>query len=53
MKALVKPSTEPYEQVIPETSWGSWIRNHLEKYISMGWTLIENYEPEPPEPDEE
>lgn len=49
MKALVKPATEPYEQIIPETSWGSWISSHLEKYISMGWTLIENYEPDTPE----
>lgn len=50
MKALVKPATEPYEQVISESSWGDWIKTHLERYLKMGWTLVENYEPPvPPE----
>lgn len=44
-KALVKPASEPYRQIIPESSWGTWIRAHIEKYIAMGWTLIKNYEP--------
>lgn len=51
MRALVKPSTEPYVDVMPEDSWGRWIRNHLDEMIAGGWTLIENYEP--PAPPEE
>lgn len=47
MRALVKPATEPYKEIIPESSWGKWITAHLDKYISMGWTIIENYQPNP------
>ena len=50
MKALVRPSTEPYDKVIPESSWGDWIRSNIETYIELGWTLIEDWNP--PEPDE-
>lgn len=49
MRALVKPSTEPYTDVMPEDTWGRWIRNHLDDMIAAGWTLIENYEPPTPE----
>lgn len=45
MKALVKPDHEPYEQMIPENSWGDWIRNRLDWYLSKGWTIIEDYNP--------
>ena len=48
MLALVRPSHEPYADIIPENTWGFWIRSHIEKYIQMGWTLIEDYEPSPP-----
>jgi len=47
MKALVKPAIEPYEQIIPETSWGKWIRSHIDTYIELGWTLIEIPDIEP------
>ena len=50
MKALVKPSSEPYDEVILETDWGMWTRNHISYYTDFyGYTLIENYEPEPEE----
>lgn len=49
MKAYVKPSTKPYKEVIPEPSWGRWIRNHPKDMIAAGWTLIEDYEPPTPE----
>ena len=53
MKALVKPSTEPYDEVIPETDWGTWTRNHIEYYTEYyGYTLIEDYEPPAPEPEQ-
>lgn len=51
MKALVKPSTEPYDEIMAEDSWGRWIRNHISDMIEAGWTLIEDYDP--PEPPEE
>ena len=47
MRALVRPSTEPYTNIIPETSWGDWIRSNIDTYIELGWTLITDYEPEP------
>ena len=50
MRALVKPAEEPYTEVMTEDSWGRWIRNHLDKMVEAGWTLIEEYIP--PEPDE-
>ena len=51
MKALVKPSTKPYSEIMIENSWGRWIRNHVQDMINAGWTLIEDYTPEPePEP---
>ena len=50
MKALVKPSTEPYANIIPETSWGDWIRSNINTYMELGWTLITDYEPPEPEP---
>lgn len=46
MRALVKPSTEPYDEVMPESSWGAWTLEHLDYYTEFyGYTLIENYEP--------
>ena len=46
MKALVKPSTEPYNDVMIETEWGEWTATHLEYYTDVyGYTLIENYDP--------
>ena len=50
MRALVKPSEEPYTEVLAESEWGRWIRSHLDEMAEAGWTLIENYVP--PEPDE-
>lgn len=50
MRALVKPSTEPYDEIMTENTWGRWIRNHLDEMVAAGWTLIEEYIP--PEPDE-
>ena len=49
MKALVKPSTEPYTDVMTEDTWGRWIRNHIPQMIEAGWTLIEEYIPPEPE----
>ena len=52
MRALVKPSTEPYDEVIPESEWSPWMVAHLNYYTDYyGYTLIENYEP--PTPPEE
>jgi hypothetical protein len=54
MRALVKPSEEPYEEIMLESSWGRWIRSHLPAMIEAGWTLIEEYiPPAPPTPPEE
>lgn len=51
MKALVKPASEPYDEIMPESSWGTWTRNNLDYYTDYyGYTIIENYEPPvPPE----
>ena len=45
MRAFVKPNTKPYIEVIPENTWGRWIRNHIQDMIDAGWTLIEDYTP--------
>lgn len=50
MRALVKihqPESVPptYDVVMPEDTWGRWMRAHLDEYIAAGWVLIENYEP--------
>ena len=51
-RALVKPATEPYDGVMPESEWSSWTAAHLNYYTDYyGYTLIENYEP--PAPPEE
>lgn len=51
-KALVKPATEPYDIIIPESSWDDWTVAHLNYYTKYyGYTLIEDYEP--PAPPEE
>ena len=53
MKALVKPATEPYVEVIPEDQWTPWVENHLNYYTDYyGYTLIENYVPPVPVPPE-
>lgn len=45
-KALVKPATEPYDEILPESNWGTWTKNNLNYYTEYyGYTLIENYEP--------
>ena len=47
MKALVKPATKPYDEVILESEWGEWTKNNLNYYTDYyGYTLIDNYEPE-------
>lgn len=46
MKALVKPSEEPYDEIIPETMWNPWMKKNINYYTDYyGYTLIENYEP--------
>ena len=47
-RALVKPASEPYTEVIIESEMGEWTKNNLNYYTDYyGYTLIENYEPEP------
>lgn len=48
MRALVKPSIEPYTEIYPESEWGTWTKNNLDIYTECyGYILIENYEPTP------
>ena len=48
MKALVKPSIEPYDEIITDNEWGKWTRDHISYYTDYyGYTLIENYTPTP------
>lgn len=49
MRALVKPDSEPYSEVMTENTWGRWTRNHLGEMVAAGWTLVENYIPHGPD----
>ena len=46
IRALIKGQAPNYDEVYPETEWGTWTRNHLNYYTNYyGYTLINNYEP--------